>query len=158
RLGVRAGPGGAGEELQVGAGVRLHRAGDVAQEHEPARLDAAAAVRETDRVAGRVQAAAERAAQVDALAAAALSVAGRAARRRLQPQARHQRVELRELGRLERVEVLRRQTLLVARKRHGHLDRLAVALLAAGCRRTQALRRRAVGARRAAVLARRRTA
>ena len=36
RLGVRAGAGGAGQELQVGAGVGLHRARDVAQHHQPA--------------------------------------------------------------------------------------------------------------------------
>ena len=34
-LGVRAAAGGTGQELQVGARVRLHRAGDVAEQHEP---------------------------------------------------------------------------------------------------------------------------
>ena len=50
--------------------------------------------------------AAQRAAQVDVLAVAALLVAARAPQRRGQLQARHQPVELRELVRLERVEAL----------------------------------------------------
>ena len=43
RLGVRPAAGGAGQELQVGARVRLHRAGDVAQQHEPPRRRCAGA-------------------------------------------------------------------------------------------------------------------
>ena len=49
-------PRGAGQELQVGPRVGLHRARDVAQQHEPARHDAAAAVGEPDRVAAGAQA------------------------------------------------------------------------------------------------------
>ena len=80
RLGVRAGD---REELQVGARVGLHRAGDVAQHHQLARLDPPAAVREVDRVAAGPQARAQRAAQVD-LPPAAVLVAARAAQRRVQ--------------------------------------------------------------------------
>ena len=65
RLGVRAAARGAGQELQVGARVGLHRARDVAQQHEPARDDAPAPAREPDRVAAGAQAAAQRAAHVD---------------------------------------------------------------------------------------------
>ena len=82
RLGVRAAAGRAGQELQVGARVRLHRARDVAQQHEPAADDAAAPAREPDRVAARAQAAAQRAAQVDVLAAAVALGAPRAPHRR----------------------------------------------------------------------------
>jgi hypothetical protein len=61
RLGVRAAAGGAGQELQVGARVGLHRAGDVAQHHQPARRDdAPAPAREADRVAAGAQARAQR--------------------------------------------------------------------------------------------------
>ena len=54
-----------GEQLQVGARVGLHRARDVAQQHEPAALHAAPAVREADRLAAAAQAAAQRPPQVD---------------------------------------------------------------------------------------------
>ena len=57
RLGVRAAAGGAGQELQVGARVGLHRARDVAQHHEPPADDAPAPAREADRVAAGAQAA-----------------------------------------------------------------------------------------------------
>src|SRR5262249_55717438 len=56
RLGVAAR---AREELQVGARVRLHRAGDVAQQHDAAGDDAAAAVREPRRLAAGAQAGAQ---------------------------------------------------------------------------------------------------
>ena len=54
------------QELQVGAGVGLHRAGDVAEHHQPAADDPAAAAGEVDRVAAGAQAAAQGPAQVDA--------------------------------------------------------------------------------------------
>ena len=60
RLGVRAAAGGAGQELQVGPGVRLHRPRDVAQQHEPARRDAPPPAREANRIAARAQARAQR--------------------------------------------------------------------------------------------------
>ncbi len=68
--------GGAGQELQVGPRVGLHRARDVAQQHEAPRDDAPAPAREPDRVAAGAQAAAQRAAQVDPLAVAAASRSG----------------------------------------------------------------------------------
>ena len=102
------------EELQVRARVRLHRAGDVAQQHDAAADDAPAPVREPDRLAAGAQAAAQRAAQVDVLAAAGALGAARAARRRRELEPRHQRVEQRELAGLERVEALAAQALLVA--------------------------------------------
>ena len=84
---------------------------------------------------------AQRAPQIDPLAVARLLVAARAPRRRRQPQARHQLVELRELARLERVEARVRQALLVACQRQRHLARrrrrrrrLAVAATATGPR------------------------
>ena len=125
-LGVRPAAGGAGQELQVGARVGLHRARDVAQHHQPAAGDAAPAAREADRVAAGAQAGAQRAAQVDVLAVAPLLVAARAPPRRLELQARHQAVELGELEGLERVEALAGQALLVAGHRHRHLDLGAV--------------------------------
>ena len=95
RLGVRAGARGAGEELQVGARVGLHRAGDVAQQHEAPAHDAPAPAREADRIAAGAQARAQRPAHVDVLAVAPLLVAARAAQRGGELQARHQPVELR---------------------------------------------------------------
>ena len=118
-----AAAGGAGQELQVGARVGLHRARDVAQQHEPPRDDAAAPAREADRVAAGAQ------------ARRAASAAGRSARpwrpcswRRVRRsgvaslEARHQPVELRELVRVERVEALAGQPLLVAGHRQRDLD------------------------------------
>ena len=122
RLDRRAAAGGRGEQLQVGAGVGLHRAGDVAQQHQAAALHAAAAVREADRLAAAAQAAAERPAQVDRAAVAAALVAARAPQRRRELEPRHQPVELRELARLERVEAAARQPLLVAGHRARDLD------------------------------------
>ena len=57
-------------------------------------------------------------------------VAARAPQRRRELEARHQPVELRELVRLERVEALAPQHLLVARHRERHLDLGAVLVLA----------------------------
>ena len=73
RLGLRTAAGGAGEELQVRAGVRLHRARDVAQQHEPAAGDAPVPAREADRVAAGAQARAQRPPHVDVLPVAAAS-------------------------------------------------------------------------------------
>ena len=56
------------------------------------------------------------------LAVARLLVAARAPQRRCELEPRHQPVELRELVRLERVEALLPQQLLVARRRQRHLD------------------------------------
>ena len=68
------------------------------------------------------QARAQRPPHVDALPVARLLVAARAPQRGCELEARHQPVELRELVRLERVEALAPQQLLVARHRQRHLD------------------------------------
>ena len=54
-LGVARAAGGAGQELEVGARVGLHRARDVAQQDHAAARHAAAAACEPDRVAGGVR-------------------------------------------------------------------------------------------------------
>ena len=54
---LRAAAGGAGQELEVGAAVGLHRARDVAQHHQPPADDAPAPARQADRVAAGAQAA-----------------------------------------------------------------------------------------------------
>ncbi len=66
---------------------------------------------------------AERPPHVDALPAAALLVPAGAPQRRCELQTRHQPVELCELTRLECVEALASQQLLVAGQRQWHLDR-----------------------------------
>ena len=81
RLGVRAAAGGAGQELQVGAGVGLHRARDVAQHHEPAADDAPPPAREADRLAPGAHAGPQGPPHVDALAVAPALVAARAPQR-----------------------------------------------------------------------------
>src|SRR5205823_14148286 len=70
----------------------------------------------------RAQAGAERPPHVDALPVAALLVAARAPDRRLEPESRHQLVELHELVRLQRVEALAGEPFLVARHRQRDLD------------------------------------
>ena len=77
---------------------------------------------QADRVAAGAQARAQRAPHVDARAVAAALVAARAPQRRRELEARHQPVELRQLVRLERVEALAGQQLLVAGHRQRHLD------------------------------------
>ena len=124
------GPGrcGAGQELQVGTRVGLHRAGDVAEHHEPPAGDPPSPAGEPHRVAAGAQARAQRPPQVDALAAATLLVAARSPLRGCELEARHQAVELRELVRLERVEALAPEQLLVAGEdeRRVHLRRVLV--------------------------------
>ena len=88
--------------------------------------DAPAPARETDRIASGAQAGAQGPPHVDALSVAPLLVAARAPQRGRELEARHQPVELRELVRLERVEALAPQQLLVARHRERHLDLGAV--------------------------------
>ncbi len=121
-------PAGAGEELEIGAGVRLHRAGDVAQQHEPRRWTTRRR-RRASRIGSppvrRLSRSVRRMSIARAMPRAL--VAARAALRRLQPQPRHQRVEVRELVGLQRVEALLRQPLLGARPRHRHLDLAALA-------------------------------
>ena len=75
---------------------------------------------------------AQRPPHVDVLAVAALLVAARAPQRRRELEARHQPVELRELVRLERVEALAPEQLLVARRsRAAPRPRRVVVLVAA---------------------------
>ena len=113
---------GAGEELQVGARVGLHRARDVAQHHQPPRNDPPAPAREADRVAAGAQAAAQRPPHVDPRGRGGRARAARPAHRGGELQARHQPVELRQLVRLERVEALGGQHLLVAGDRQRHVE------------------------------------
>src|SRR3954467_8236466 len=89
-LGPRAASRRALQELEVGARVGLHRARDVAQQHEPPRLLAPPAPRPADRVAAGAQAAADGGPQVDALAAPPYARTPRAARRGGEGQPRHQ--------------------------------------------------------------------
>ena len=99
----------AGQELEVGAGVGLHRARDVAQQHDPPADGPAAAAGEPDRVAGRPEA---RRATCGACRFAppwrSRSVSPRPRGGRRHANARHQVVDLRELAGLERVEALGR--------------------------------------------------
>ena len=81
RLGVRPAAGGAGQELQVGPGVGLHRARDVAQQDEPPADHPPLTAAQADRVAARAQAGAQRAAQVDPLRRAGPSGSGGVRRR-----------------------------------------------------------------------------
>ena len=114
RLGVGAAAGSAGQELQVGARVGLHRAGDVAEHHEPAAGLPPPAVREADRVPAGTEAASQGSPHVDLLSAPAPAVAARAPHRGGQLEARHQPIELCQLVRVQRLEALARQVLLVA--------------------------------------------
>ena len=75
---------------------------------------------------------AQRPPQVDPAAVAPALVAARAPQRRGELEPRHQPVELRELVRLERVEALAGQPLLVAGQRQRHLDLVAVLVAVAG--------------------------
>ena len=122
RLGVRTAAGGAGEELQVRACVGLHRAGDVAEQYESPAGDASVSTRETNRLASRAKAGAQCPPQVDPLPVAPFLVAARASQRSCELQTGHQPVELRELVRLERIEALASEQLLVACHRQRHLD------------------------------------
>ena len=134
-------PAGAGQELEVGAAVGLHRARDVAQHHEPAADGAPAAAREADRIAAGAQAGPQRPPHVDALAVAPALVAAGAPQRRGELQARHQPVELRELVRLERVEALAGEPLLVAGQRQRDVDLRPVGVVLARTRRRRRGRR-----------------
>ena len=80
--------------------------------------------RQADRIAGRAQAASQRAAHVDAFAMAVAFGATGAAHGRGDPHPRHQAVEPRKLVRRKRVEALRAEDLLVAGQ-HGHRDLFA---------------------------------
>ena len=86
-------------------------------------------------MAARSKAGAQRPPHVDALAVAALLVAAGAPQRRCELQTRHQPVELRELVRLERVEALASQQLLVAGQRQRHLELGRFLVLVAVARR-----------------------
>ena len=145
RLGVGAGRRRAGEELQVGTGVRLHRARDVAEHHQTAGDDPAAAAGDRDRIAAGAQARPQRPPHVDAPPVAAALVAPRQPRRGRQLEPRHQPVETGELVGLERVEALRRQHLLVTRHRQRNVD-LAPGLVVARPRRRRSRRRRSIPA------------
>ena len=70
-LSVRPAARGAGQKLQVGAGVRLHRARDVAQHHQSPGRDPPAAAGQAERVAAGAEAAAQRPPHIDALPVAA---------------------------------------------------------------------------------------
>ncbi len=94
-FGVRPSARGAGEELNIGACVWLHRARDVAQQDDPPTHHPPPAPGQPDRVAGRAQAASQCAAQVDSLAVAAPLGAPRAALRGGEPDAGHQAVQAR---------------------------------------------------------------
>ena len=118
-FGPRAG--GARQELKVSARVRLHRAGDVAQQDESARRDAAAPMGEPHRIACCPQAGAQCPSQVDALTAAPVLVAPHAARWRCELEPRHELVEPCELVWGQRVEAHVPQALLVARLRDREL-------------------------------------
>ena len=122
RLGARPRAGGAGEKLQVGARVRLHRPGDVAEHHQPPRDLPPLAARKSDGVAPCAQAPAQRPPHVDAVAASRTLVAARAPHGRRQVELGHQPVEAGELVWLERVEALGGEDLVVARHRQRHVD------------------------------------
>ena len=105
----------------------------VAQQHEPAAGDAPAPAGQANRIASRAQAGAERPTQVDVPAVTAPAVAARVPHRGGDLQTRHQPVQPGELVRVEGIEALAGQPLLVAGRGQRERD-LALGLVAAGAR------------------------